>query len=1198
MILFLKTIFGAPENTPPGIRPRKDRCTMPSARFCRWVAVSFLSLLAFSLHAQVDTGTILGTVTDATGAVIPDAKVTIKNEGTSVAQSTTTSASGGFVFTPLRIGTYSVEVEKEGFKRQRRGGLELNIQQQLVADFSLSVGEVTSEVEVTAAAPVLQTESGSVGQVVGSEAINDLPLNGRNYTFLARLVPGATVGQPEGRGLNANGWFTANGTRPAQNNYMLDGIDNNTNDVDFLSGAAYVVKPPIDAIGEFKLQTSSFSAEFGRAGGAVLNATLKSGTNEFHGSAWEFLRNDKLDATDFFLNSAGQSKGAFKRNQFGATAGGPILKNKTFWFADYEGTRIRQEVPQTGNSVPTAAEAASGYTNFSDLIALQSGSLTDALGRTYPLGTIFDLATTRSIGNGNYTRDPFPGNIIPANRLDPNAVKLLALFPAPTQSGLYNNYNVNRGSTTDVNAIDVRGDQYFSEKDQMFARYSWSRSPSFIPGPFTGFADGGGFNDGDQKIATMGAALSYTHTFNPTLINEARVGFNRERTTRTQPYGDDTSNIPAKFGIQGILQTTGNGGLPYLGIGGLSQLGSSEWLVSDRFSNTVQFTENLTKIYRSHTFKGGFEAQEIYFPWIAPPYSRGGFDFNGEFTSIPNLTDGSTARAQFLLAPVQTAAGNMLGGSDGVNASNFGGVAAQRSYRGAYFQDDWKVFRKLTLNLGVRWDWFSPTGERYGAQANFVPAAPGLAEYIIPATRKSTPLSTSFTDLLQKDGINLIYSNSDGGSGLSRVQKTNFAPRFGFAYQIMPKLVLRGGYGIYFGAFENRGGYPSLGYSYPFQYSFYFPAPNSVTSAVYPNGTIATLENGLSSIPLTPALVDAEGLTLRGIQLHYKTPYVMSYNLTLQYQLTSNDSIEAGYVASLQRHLETFIGTNLQSVLLPPIYNPQNYVPFQDFSQGSSFADTIATANYHSLQTKYQRRLAKGLSALVSYTFAKTRTDAGDLLSGGYVGGFRAAGIPGWGIQKDMGLAPFDIRHAFSAAGTYDLPIGRGRQWLASMNRAGEMILGGWTVNWILTLDTGQPNTINCTIPTGAGTGCFALYTGVNPYSGPHNVSQFYNPAAFANPAPVTQVGQTDFSPLGGGNTQVSLPPLKRLDFSVFKAFPVTEHKRLEFRAEFFNLTNTPWFGAPGNTNFLDTANFGKIYSTADAPNDAREIQFALKFYF
>src|SRR5438128_8610474 len=259
-----------------------ERCDMRSVTR---ISVAFgFACVALTLHAQVDTGTVLGTVTDASGAVVPGAKVTIQNEGTSFTQSTSTSSSGTYVFTPLRIGMYSVEAEKEGFKKQRRTGLQLNIQQQLVADFTLTVGEVGVAIEVTAAAPILQTESGSVGQVVGSQTVNDLPLNGRNYTFLARLVPGATVGQPEGRGLNANGWFTATGTRPAQNNYMLDGIDNNTNDVDFLSGAAYVVKPPSDAIGEFKLQTNSFSAEFGRAGGAVLNATLKSGTNEIHGT--------------------------------------------------------------------------------------------------------------------------------------------------------------------------------------------------------------------------------------------------------------------------------------------------------------------------------------------------------------------------------------------------------------------------------------------------------------------------------------------------------------------------------------------------------------------------------------------------------------------------------------------------------------------------------------------------------------------------------------------------------------------------------------------------------------------------------------------------------------------------------------------------------------------------------------------------
>ena len=694
----------------------------------------------------------------------------------------------------------------------------------------------------------------------------------------------------------------------------------------------------------------------------------------------------------------------------------------------------------------------------------------------------------------------------------------------------------------------------------------------------------------------MGAALSYSHSFTPTLVNEARLGFNREHTTREQADAYSTTNIPAEFGIQGIPQLPGNGGLPYLGIGSLSQLGSTEWLVGDRYSNTIQFTENLTKVYKTHTFKGGFELQEISAPWLSPPYSRGAFDFNGEYTSIPNVTDASTGRAQFLLSP---SGANNLGGADSVSASNFGDVALVRSYYGAFFQDDWKVTSKLTLNLGVRWDYFSPTGEKYSAQANFVPGNPfNGAEYIIPSSRQNDPpLPASFTQLLTQDGIKLLYSGAYG-SGLSKVQKDNFAPRFGFAYQLTPKLVVRGGYGIYFGSFENRGGYPSLGYNFPFQYSFTYPSANSQSPVIYPNGTTATLENGLSSVQLSPAAVNAQGLNLRGIQLNYKTPYVQSYNFTLQYQLTYVDSIEAGYVASLSRHLETFVGTNQQTELLPLGYNPQNYIAFPDFALGSSYADTIGTASYHALQTKYQRRLSEGLTVLFAYTFSKTLTDAGDLLSNGNVAGFRAPQLPNWGIQRDVGLAAFDIRHAISMSGSYDLPFGKGQRFMSSGSRPMQFLFGNWSTNFILTLDTGQPQAVNCATSTGAGTGCYALLTNVSPYSGPHNVQQYYNPAAFATPPVVTSVGQTNYAPLGGGNTQLEGPPLRRLDFSAFKAFPINERMRFEFRGELFNLTNTPAFSQPGNLNYLNTATFGQITSTRDAPNDPREIQFALKFYF
>ena len=1157
-------------------------------------AVIVLIAAAGFAAAQVDTGRIQGTIKDATGSSVPGAKVAITQEGTGLRHETETRVDGSYILTPIRIGSYTIEVEAAGFQKARRSGVEVNIQQQVVVDFSLNPGEVTTTVEVADTLPVLQTQNGSVGEVVSARTINNLPLSGRNYNFLARLTAGVTHPQPEGRGLNATGWFTANGTRPAQNNFLLDGIDNNSNNVDFLSGAAYVLRPPVDAVGEFKLQTNAFSAEFGRAGGAVLNATLKSGTNQLHGSAWEFLRNDKLDSADFFQNANRQRKGAFKQNQFGVTLGGPIKQNKTFWFADYEGTRIRQAVPTTA-SVPTARERASGYTDYSDLIALQSGQRTDLAGRQFASGAVFDPSTTRAQGAG-FVRDAFPGNVVPASRLNPNAIKLMDLYPAPTNGSLVNNYFANRGFTDDNNAFDARIDHYFSASDQIFGRYSFSDITRFKPGPFDGVADGGGFNNGDETVRTQGAALSYTHTFSPTLINEVRAGFNREHSLRLQPFGNDTSNIPAKFGIQGIPQAPGNGGLPGLSIGGLTALGPSDWIISERFSNTVQLSDNLTKVYKSHTFKGGWEGQLIDFPWIAPPTSRGRFNYGGNYTSVPNQTDSSTGRVQFLLNPTDAQGAGGIG-ANSVSASNFGGLSSRKYYSGAYFQDDWKVSRRLTLNFGVRWDHFGLVGDKYSAQSNFVPGVPGQAQYLIPASRKDRPvISDGFQQALARDGIKLVYTD-EYGSGLGQAQKLNFAPRFGYAYQISSKLVLRGGYGIYYGGFENRGGAPSLGYNYPFQFDFNFQPANNVSPVKYGDGNIATLERGLLSVPFDPKVVSGFGLNLRGIQFKYITPYTQGYNFTVQYELMPNTSFEVGYVGSLGRHLETFSGTNLVSQILPPTVNPAQYIPFPSFARGSSYATTNGQSHYHSMQSKFTRRLSHGLDFLATYTWAKTLTNAGDLLNGGNVGGFRAPNLPGMGINADMGLASFHVAHAFTFSGTYELPFGKGRAILTDAHGVTQAILGGWSTNWIATLYSGNAQTIGCSITTTAGTNCFALQVpGVDKYIG--KVEQFYNPAAFANPPVATQIGQADFGPLGGKRTQVTGPPYKKLDFSLFKSFQVTERTRLEFRAESFNLTNTPAFANPSVTNFTDTRNFGKITATRNNPNDARQIQFALKLYW
>jgi hypothetical protein len=1182
-----------------------------------WIGVLLTSCaLIFSAPsgiAQVDTGTILGTVKDPTGAVIPDAKVTITNQGTAAQISTTTRSDGTYIVTPLKIGTYRISVEHEGFQKEVNSALDLNIQQQAVVDFVLQAGATTQTVEVTSQAPLLQTQSATVGQVIGATTVENMPLNGRDWTMLATLTPGVT--QPQ-QGARANNQFAANGTRPAQNDYLLDGIDNNSNDVDFLSGEADVVKPPVDAIQEFNIQTNNFSAEFGRAGGAIVNATIKSGTNGFHGAAWEFFRNDALDANAYFSDPATQRKPELRQNQFGAVAGGRIIRDRTFWFADYEGTQIHQGVLQSGIWVPTTPEVSSGFTNFADLLnATGNFTRTDALGRSFSNGQIFDPATTRPVTAGQvdpvtgimaattgYVREAFPNNQLPVGRLDANAIKLLKLFPAQNLSGVENNYQTTTVNTTGQTTFDIRIDQHFNEKNQMFGRYSYINNTQHVPPPFSGVADGGSYGDGTQKWDVYGVAVSYTHVFTPTLINEVRFGYGQEHTTRT-PTTSDTLGIPAQFGIGGIPQFAGNGGLPYLSLGDLHNLGGSEWLPGDRYSDTTQLTENLTKVYKSHSFKGGVEFQYLYFPWLAPPESKGAFDFNGRYTSIPNQTDGLTGSAQLLLTPMTATVPNGVnysGGSDQVQASNYGYLHSNRNYYGVYFQDDWKATPRLTLNLGLRWEFFGQVGDSNGAQANFVPGIPGsTAQFIMTSANKTkTPLSTSFTQDLAKDGIQLVYTNQYG-TGLGISQKLNFGPRLGVSYQVTPKLVARVGFGIFYGAFENRGGDPSLGYNYPFEYVLQFQDSSNggvgnVSPTIFPNGSYGTLENGLLGISLTPANVSGNGLQFRGVQLHYQTPYTEGFNLMAQYSLTVQDSIQAGYVGSVGRHFEAFAGTNNPSQILPPGTPITPYLAFPDFANGASYDITAGSSSYNSLQTKYEHRFHHGLNLLAGYTWARTLTDSGDLLSNGGVGGFRAPQITG--ISYDRGLASFNINHSFVASGTYELPVGSGKAFLGNIHGPAQLLLGGWITNGILTLNSGPPQYIPCQITTTATTGtCYAdVVPGVSKYrsGGP---AHYYNPAAFTDPPVATTIGNSDLAPLGGSNTQVNGPGFRDLDFSIFKEFKVTETTRLQFRAESFNLTNTPSFNLPSNQNYQDTLNFGQSTTTRSSP---REIQFALKYYW
>ena len=1199
------------------------------------LAVLGLLLCDCALQAQVDTGAVLGTVKDSSGALITGATVTLTSTATSFTTTTKTSTDGTYIFTPVKVGPYRVDAAAAGFQKVTRNNVDVVIQQQTLVDFTLAPGAVNQEVSVTAAPSLLETQRSAVQQVVQSRSINDLPLNGRNATFLAQLSAGVTFMQSDTRGLGATGGFAANGARPGQNNYMLDGIDNNSDIGDLINRTYYVLLPPPDALQEFSVQTNNYSAEFGHSAGAVLNAAVKSGTNRFHGDVFEYLRNDKVDAADFFLNAAGQPKSEFRQNQFGFTFGGPVMlphyigKNKTFFFADYQGTRIRQGAPYNV-SVPTLAERASGYTNFQDLIAGQSGSRSDALARTIPSGTILDPATTRAVTKGavdpvtglianatGYVRDPFfaaplqgvtnfttPGaisllNIVPANRLDPNAIKLLNLLPQPNSAGLFNNFTDAPVNQEGTNSFDIRIDQNFSDKDTMFGRYSRASTTNVYPGPFPGIADGAPNRPGSGTTDAQNIALSETHIFSPRLVNELRAGYSRLHDVRLQFGGNNLTNIPGQYGIPGVPQVPENGGLPNFTVGGLAGFGSPNFLPSDKWGNTLQATENVSRITGKHSMRAGFEVQDIRFPMLVPPEPRGALAFNGEYTSIVGQTDGSTGRAQLLLSPAAaTVPGgvNNVGGANQVQFTTFRPFADyRRIYLAGYVQDDWRITNTFTVNLGLRYDWFGRPAEFYGAEASFRPGLNFQGGEFLISKKFAGEVPPAFISLLNQDGIQFVPT---GGSIWENSANRDFGPRIGFAWHPASRLVIRGGYAIFYGGQEDFGLSSYGANNFPFVIQSNFTAPNP-QAPITPDNSVGGLDYGLLNVPQSPgnAAVKSRSFTLIGSNPNWKDAATQNFNLTFQYALINSTTVSAGYVGSVSHHLGVAYGANPVTEIVPPSLNVFSYVAYPDFATGGTYNLADGNSNYNALEINVERRFASGLQFLGNYTLSKCLGTARDYLVD-TVSGVAAPYLSGYGAQADYAPCSFDTHNIVHFSGQYDLPFGAGRHFL-SQGRLANAVLGGWVINWSLTLQDGQPFTIGCPIATTTGLGCNAWgVPGQSPISGPHNVNQWLSPAAFVNPPVATAVGQTDYAPLGGPPGQAVSPGFHRLDSSLFKQFRFAESKVLEFRCEVFNLSNTPDFAAPSFTNFVDTKNFGKITSTRDNPNDPREIQFALKFYF
>jgi hypothetical protein len=1184
--------------------PLPDRSIMNRQRGWYLALSFFLLLFTHPVFAQLDEGAITGTVTDPQGAAVPQANVQLTNIDTNFVLETHTDKSGVYTFQPIKIGHYSVAISAPGFSTTTRNGLELQVNQRLEADVRLKVGSTTQSVQVNAASSaLLQTQDASTGQEMTTSQINDIPLNQRNYVFLAQLSTG--VNSSNGSRGEGNGDFNANGQRATENNFILDGVDNNSNSIDFLNGASYNVKPPPDALQEFDIQTADSSAQFGHSAGAVVNASIKSGTNQFHGDAWEYLRNNDLGEATPTEWASGVTHPTtvepYHQNQFGFTFGGPILENKLFFFGDYEGNRIIEDFPSI-SSVPTAL-MQSDPGNFSELL---NPTLT---GQSTP----WQLFEPNSDGGTNQTA--YLGsacgnakNVMCASEINPIALKLFqAAYPRANTGPVgqtYNNYSWNQAITDITNQFDVRVDYNLSARDQVFGRVSWAHENKYVSAVLGPVFDGGGTdNDGTFINNAKNSVFSWNHVFSPTLINQARFAYNwGYYTWFEQSYNN--GSLDAQYGLGGLAPyspSLGNGGLPQIYVNEFPEIGPPLFQPSPEGQNVYQIIDDATKIYGNHSFKFGVDFQNVRYSVYQPTFGKGAYNYGGGLTAW----QGSPYPSGYGLADF------FADEMDATYVSNPTPTNNGRWYRSAYLQDDWKVTPRLTLNLGVRYDYFSPPVERNDKQAEFYPTGPinvaggGTGVYVLPKSQENVPLSPIYLNDLAADNITLKYSSN---RSLLSAQHANFAPRVGVSYQISDKLVMRSGFGLYYDGVENLGNYVNLGANYPFdvEQNWFSPscAPNNCPS------------DGIK-LATGPPSGSLSAPTLTGWDPNIHTPYTMNQNLSLQIAVAHNTSATLSYVGSEARHLAVVVWPDGTTALLPPGQSNQPYEPYPAFNGNIHMITYAAIENYNSLQAKIERRYSNGLSFLSSYTWSHSLDDSREPLPSSGDGGDRSYNI--LGLRADYGNSPYDVRERFVFTGTYEIPVGVGRQYLSKRGVV-DTLVGGWNSTALFRTQTGNPFTVGSNTPTVNGAAAFPSLVG-DPFKGggtppasnpnitcPATVrtrANWYNPCAFVDPplpgtitAPIT--GAANVLPyLGSPRSQISGPGYERIDMTLTKNFTTFENQYLQFRADVYNLFNTPSWGLPSNQSTSSIG--GQITGNAFLGNyspDARFFQLALKYYF
>jgi len=1175
--------------------------------------IALLALVsACAMFAQRDLATLVGTVTDPSGGVVANATVTVTENDTNEVYTLTTNSAGEYIRPALKPSTYSITVNAAGFKKAEQKDILLRPGERTGVNITLTVGEQTQTVEVTASAPLLQTESTQVGAALDSKQMSETPLGAtRTFTFLARLSPGVVPSEPGSRDIMGGG-FSANGVRSnGQNNFLLNGVDNNVNTIDFLNQTSFSVGPSVEAISEMTVETNGYNAEYGRAAGAVINVNIKSGTNQVHGSLFEFLQNRDLDANIWTNNFAGKPRGPFIQNQFGGTLGGPIMKNKLFIFGDYQGTDIHSSAGLQGlgfsglYTIPTPAEISG---NFQSILGA-SGTSTDSNGNpvNFEKGAIYDPLTTVGTSANPISRTPFPNNIIPVSRIDPAMGKILALFPAPNQpivTGAQpaNDYFYNTAGSALTNQGDSRVDYKLSDKSSLFGSVSWSNTNKLQVPPLPGALDNSGFTGHTEYDLNRNGQLSYTRVWSPTLVTESRASFTRLVVSRH--IFDANKDDYTAFGIGGFDPTytyAMNGGLPSFSESGYSGFGGGGYNPSLEYNNVWDLVQNVAISKGTHALKAGFEFRSIKFPFFQLPDNHGGVSYNSNETAFPSNQKSS-------LGPTigsdtgDGIASALLGQIDNSSMSTANFMSSQKVAYAGYVQDDWKFSQKLTFNLGLRYELWSPTGEQWGRQANFDLQNNTL--YIPQGANCNAALPPNFATQFPT----VIVNRCNVSDYLVPWDKYDFGPRIGIAYHFIDKMVLRLGYGIFYGGEENQGGSPNRAEGVPFNETVNLARAQGISSFIGISDPMCTgcdsMPGGLTGgFPANPFAYPAP-IKLLGVQPDYRNALVHKWNLIVQRELPWDMSVEVGYTGNHQAHQVILgntdpypnLGTTNSSISSGTLQEIQPACPPPTcVSVGNGLTETVSNGfgNYAAGDIKIEKRFSHGLQFISAYTYGHALANAGTTLSGSTNFGF----LDQTNWSSSYSSAAWDIRHSFTTGFNYDIPLGKGRQFLGNLPQAADYIIGGWHSNGLLTLRTGQPYTF-------AGTSCQGVWSRCEPDIVPGYVAN-QAPAGGRTPNEWFDVNAYQVAaPLTGGDLGLQAgtgPPTKTMDFSLFKDIAIKERYKLQFRAEAFNLANFAVLSAP-DASLADAkalggnGNFGKI--TSSVSGSERHVQFALRLQF